>query len=270
MAAVRIAINDESLKGPLVWSLFVHGILAVTMLVSTFLSHRGEGWGGPGAGAVSVTLVGGLQGVPLPRPEVVTQSRVVDNTKGLYKSEPVPKVKPPVEKATELPEFAKEKPKRIISEKSRVLEDDTPPPPNAVPYGQGGSPSVPYSSSSFSLGPGGATTAGMGFGGPGAGGGGDFGSHYSWYVDAVRSRVSSNWLQSTVDPAIRFAPRAVVTFDILRSGSVANVQVLKSSGNSSVDNSAVRAILGSSPLQALPNEYSGGKVSVEFWFDFKR
>jgi protein TonB len=269
MAAVRIAINDESIKGPLVWSLFAHGILAATLLVSTFLSHRGEGWGGPGSGAVSVTLVGGLQGVPLPRPEVVTTSRVVDNTKGLYKSEPVPKVKPPVEKATELPEFAKEKPKRIISEKSRILEDTAPPPPNAVPYGQGGSPSVPYSSS-FSLGASGATTAGMGFGSPGTGGGGDFGSRFSWYVTAVQSRVSSNWLQSTVDPAIRFAPRAVVTFDILRGGAIANVQILKSSGNSSVDNSAVRAILGSSPLQALPNEYSGNKVSVEFWFDFKR
>jgi hypothetical protein len=37
-----------------------------------------------------------------------------------------------------------------------------------------------------------------------------------------------------------------------------------------VDNSAVRAVLGSNPVQALPNEYNGGKVSVEFWFDFKR
>jgi len=69
---------------------------------------------------------------------------------------------------------------------------------------------------------------------------------------------------------VRFAPRAVVTFDILRNGSITNVQVLRSSGNSSVDTSAVRAILGSTPVQALPNEYSGAKVSVEFWFDFKR
>jgi protein TonB len=266
MAAVRIAINDESLKAPLVWSLLAHGLLFAALIVSTLLSHRGEGWGGPGSGSVSVTLVGGLSGVPLPRPETVTTSRVVDESKGLYTSEPVPKPPPPPPDAKEIPEFTKDKPQRIVSRPSKVLENDALPPPNAVPYGRGGAPSVPYAE--FSLGGDGATSAGMGFSGPG--GGGDFGSRFSWYVDAVRGRVSSNWLQSTVDPSIRFAPRAVVTFDILRNGSITNVQILRSSGNASVDNSAVRAILGSNPVQALPNEYSGNRVSVEFWFDFKR
>jgi periplasmic protein TonB len=264
MAAVRIAVNDENLKAPLVWSLLGHGLLFASLAISTLLSHRGEGWGGAGSGSVSVKLVGGLAGVPLPRPETVTTSRVVDPSKGLYTSEPVPKPKEPPPDAKEIPAFTKEKPKRIISRPSRVLENDTPPPPNAVPFGRGGAPSVPYEE--FNLGSDGATNAGMGFGGPG----GDFGSRFSWYVDAVRGRVSSNWLQSTVDPSVSFAPRAVVTFDILRSGSITNVQILRSSGNSSVDNSAVRAILGSNPVQALPNEYSGNKVSVEFWFDFKR
>jgi len=55
-----------------------------------------------------------------------------------------------------------------------------------------------------------------------------------------------------------------------RNNSHVNIQILQSSGNASVDNSAVRAILGSSPLNPLPGEYSGNKVSVEFWFDFKR
>jgi protein TonB len=267
MAAVRIAVNDESLKAPLVWSLAVHLILGAALTVSTLLSHQGEGWGGPGSGSVSVKLVGGLEGVPLPRPETVTNSRVVDESKGLYTSTPPPKrPPPPPPDAKEIPAFTREKPQRIVSRPSKILENDVPPPPNAVPYGRGGAPSVPYAE--FNLGNGGATAAGMGFNGPG--GGGDFGSRFSWYVDAVRSRVSSNWLQSTVDASVQFAPRAVVTFDILRNGSITNVQILRSSGNSSVDNSAVRAILGSNPVQALPNEYSGSKVSVEFWFDFKR
>jgi protein TonB len=265
MSAARIAVNDQSIKAPLVWSLAGHILLAAALTVSTLLSHRGEGWGGPG-GAVSVKLVGGLAGVPLPRPETVTTSRVVDESKGLYTSEPIPKPKAPIDNAREIPAFTKEKPQRFVSRPSKVLENDAPPPSNAVPYGRGGAPSVPYAE--FSLGNNGATAAGMGFSGPG--GGGDFGSRFSWYVDAVRSRVSSNWLQSTVDASVRFAPRAVVTFDILRNGSIANVQILRSSGNSSVDNSAVRAILGSNPVQALPNEYGGNKVSVEFWFDFKR
>jgi protein TonB len=73
-----------------------------------------------------------------------------------------------------------------------------------------------------------------------------------------------------VDPRIQYAPRVVATFDIMKDGSVANIQITKSSGNASVDTSAVRAIRDASPLDKLPAGYSGSKVSVEFWFDFKR
>jgi len=264
----RAGMDEPGLKGPLLWSLILHSALFGSLAVSTFLSHRGDLWGGPGGGgAVSVKLVGGLTGVPLPRPETVTESRVVDESKGLYKSEPKPKPPKEIPKdATPIPKFTKEKQPYYVTRPSKTLEDTTPPPENAVPYGQGGSPAVPYTQ--FGMGAGGATAAGMQFGGPG--GGGDFGGRFSWYVDAVRNRVASNWLQSTIDPSLRWAPRAVVSFDILRNGAVANIQILQSSGNASVDTSAMRAIQGSNPMQALPNEYSGNKVSVEFWFDFRR
>ena len=262
----RVATVQPGLKGPLTLSLVLHSLLFGSLAVSTIMSHRGDLWGGPGGGgAVSVKLVGGLTGVPLPRPESVTTNRVVDESKGLYKSEPKPKPKEPPPDAQQIPQFTKEKQPRYVTRPSKTLEDTTPPPQNAVPYGQGGSPAVPYTQ--FGMGAGGSTPAGMQFGGPG---GGDFGGRFSWYVDAVRNRVSSNWLESTVDPSLRWAPRAVVSFDILRNGAVANVQILQSSGNASVDASAMRAIQGSSPMQALPNEYSGNKVSVEFWFDFRR
>jgi protein TonB len=263
---VRAGVQEPGLKGPLLWSLILHSLLFGSLAVSTILSHRGEGWGGPGGGgAVSVKLVGGVTGVPLPQPEAVTTNRVVDESKGLYKSEPKPKPKEPPPDTKKIPEFTKEKPPQYVTRPSKTLEDTTPPPQNAVPYGQGGSPAVPYTQ--FGMGAGGATSAGMQFGGQG---GGDFGGRFPWYVDAVRNRVSSNWLQSTVDPSLRWAPRAVVTFDILRNGAITNVQILQSSGNASVDSSAMRAILGSNPANPLPNEYSGNKVSVEFWFDFRR
>jgi TonB family protein len=115
---------------------------------------------------------------------------------------------------------------------------------------------------------GGSSQGGLGF--TGAGGGGDFAGRFPWYVEAVRRRISGNWLHSTVDPSIRWAPRAVVSFQVFRDGSVGNIQMLRSSGNTSVDNSAVRAILNSSPLERLPNDYAGSFVIVEFWFDFRR
>jgi len=259
--------GDPSLKPMLVWSVVFHGALAATMLVSTLVSGHGENWSGStGGGAVTVGLVGSVPAIPLPKPDTITESRVVDESKGLFKEEPKPKPVAPPPTSVPIPDFKHEKTPPIVPSKpSKILENpNVPPPTNAVPYGGGGAPALPYSSS-FAA-PGG-TQGGMGMTGPG---GGDFGSKYSWFVDAVRNRISSNWLQSMVDPSVRFAPRATVTFDILRDGSIVNIQVIHSSGNSSVDNSAKRAILSSSPVNRLPNDYSGSVVNVEFWFEFKR
>jgi TonB family protein len=255
----------ESLKKPFFWSVVFHTLLFGSLTVSTIYSHRGDMWGSAGGdGSVSVGLVAKLPGIMLPRPDVVTQSQVVDTTKGLYKAEPPkpqPKeIEPDVKK---IPEFAKEKTLKIISRPSKVFEDKTPPPTNAVPYGQGGSPALPYSSFAMN----GPTQGGMGFSGPG---GGDFAGRFPSYVDAVRNRISSNWLQSTVDPTVRWAPRASFSFQVLRDGTVTNIQMMQSSGNSSVDNSARRAILSSTPMSPLPSNYPGNSVTVEFWFDFRR
>lgn len=255
----------DDLKKPFVWSLGFHALLFSSLVASTLLSHRGELWGGAGGdNSVSVGLVASVPGVTLPRPEAVTTSRVVDETKGLYKSEPQPKPKEILPEEKTIPEFKKEKAPRYITRPSKILEDKTPPPTNAVPYGQGGSPALPYSSFAMNSG---QTKGGMGFSGPG---GGDFAGRFPSYVDGVRNRISSNWLQSTVDPSVPWAPRAMFTFQILRDGTVTNVQMTQSSGIRSVDNSALRAILSSSPVSALPSGYSGNSVSVEFYFDFRR
>jgi protein TonB len=46
--------------------------------------------------------------------------------------------------------------------------------------------------------------------------------------------------------------------------------VEQSSGVPSLDVSASRAIQRIDTFGALPNEYNGNKVSVEFWFDYRR
>jgi periplasmic protein TonB len=245
-------------------SLVFHVVLGALLFISATYSHHEESWGGPG-GAISVGVVGSVPGIPMPRPEVETTNRVVDESKGLYKSEPAPKAVPPPD-ATPIPKFERNKPPKYVTRPSKVLENKAPPPPNAVPYGGGGTPTVPYTS--FAMGAGTATQGGMAF--SGSAGGGNFGSRFSWYVEAVQRRVSGNWLLSTVDPGVQYAPRVTVIFEILRDGTVTNVQVTKSSGNSSVDMSAVRSIRDSSPLDHLPPEYSGSNVNVEYWFEFKR
>jgi TonB family protein len=253
-----------SLKKPLLWSVVCHLALFGSLTLSTIYSHSGEMWGSAGGdGAVSVGLVARVPGVTLPRPEAVTQSQVVDTSKGLYKSEPAPKPAPIAPDVQKIPEFKKEKAPHIMSRPSKVFEDKTPPPTNAVPYGQGGSPALPYSSFAMS----GPSQGGMGFSGPG---GGDFSGRFPSYVDAVRNRISSNWLQSTVDASVRWAPRAEFTFQIMRDGTVVNIQMTQSSSNRAVDNSMLRAIQSSNPLSPLPSSYPGTSVTVTFYFDFRR
>jgi periplasmic protein TonB len=262
MSALAAIRTDDNFKRFLYISIFLHCGLGVLAVISAINEHSGENWGGPG-GSITVGIVGSVPAIPLPRPDAVSTNRVVDESKGLFKSEPQPLPKPEPD-AIPIPKFEREKPPKYVTRPSKVLENPTPPPTNAIPYGGGGTPTVP--TTSFALGAG-TTQAGLGFTGAG---GGDFGSRFSWYVEAVQRRISSNWLQSTVDPSVSLAPRAIVTFTILRDGSVTNIQVTHSSNNASVDSSAIRAVRDSSPLDRLPPAYSGSNVNVEFWFDFRR
>ncbi|MGH9575016.1 MAG: TonB family protein [Candidatus Acidiferrales bacterium] len=274
--------SADSLKTPLILAVVLHVCLFVGALVGGYFQGHENSWGGPG-GSMQVGIVGSMPAIPLPTPDVLNQSRVVDNSKGLYQSKPLPApVIPP--DATPIPEFLKSKPLKPVakpkvekplsvptepkynSRPSKLLENKEPPPENAVPYGGGGQPAIPRSSA-FAIGNTGATQAGLAFNGAS---GGDFGSRFSWYVTAVQQRVASNWLQSTIDQNISWAPRVVVTFDILRNGAIANIQITQSSNNQSVDLSARRAVQQSSPVMALPAAYAGSRVGVEFYFDYKR
>src|SRR2546423_1503302 len=102
------------------------------------------------------------------------------------------------------------------------------------------------------------------------GGGGDFGTRFGWYVDTVRRKVSDNWLKYEIDPRIGEARRVYLVFDITRDGHPSHIEVEQSSGVPSLDQSAVRALQRIDTFGPLPSDYSGNKVSVEFWFDYKR
>ena len=109
-----------------------------------------------------------------------------------------------------------------------------------------------------------------GSGGVGVGDGTPFGSRFGAYANLIRDRVAQKWHADQVDARIRSLPTAIVTFDIQRSGQVANVRVIQSSGNVSLDNSARRAVMEASPFEPLPAAYSGSSATIEFWFTLKR
>ncbi len=263
MAASADIYNEhESWQRPIAWSAALHVALFGGMLLYAVVIGRmtGESWGGAGGGgAMSATLVATI---PLPNVAPQSQNIVANESKGLTQS--LPKVKEePAPEAIPIPE--KDTKKRVPERKPQTTTQPRPQPVveanNVIPFGQGGPVSGPYGV--FSAG---NAKGGFGFNG----GGGDFGSKYAWYVNVVRQKVAENWLKYEIDPNIHDARRVYITFDITRNGQPSNVQIEQSSGVPSLDQSAVRALQRIDSFGPLPNEYAGSRVSVEFWFDYRR
>jgi len=265
MSAHVLTMSDEShegLQGSLLVSLILHLVLFSSILLYTLigfhLGTHGPSWGTEGA--TRVGAVASLPGIPLPSPMLTTHTQVATQNTGLYKTEPVPKEETPPD-AQQIPKFKDAvRPEKLERVNTRIHKTKEIPPPNAIPYGESGPPTMSYSQM--------VTTAGTG--GIAVGAENSFGQQYAWYVASMRARISANWLLATISPNITSAPRVYLSFQISRDGTITNVQVTQPSGVPEVDRSALRAILASNPLPPLPRDYSGGSVDVQFYFDFHR
>lgn len=258
-ADAEIFFEHGKLGRPLLASVGLHlGFAVMAVLLSMYSGRHGEMWGAGGGGdAIGVSLV---STVPLPASPVQTQNVVANESKGLTESKPQEKENEP--DAIPIPDKnTKVKAKPAVSATKAKPKPEPEPETNEIPYGKGGPISGPYGTFSAA-----GAKGGFGF----QGGGGDFGSTYAWYVRVVQQKVSENWLKYEIDPSIHKANRVYLTFDITRSGQPTHVQVEQSSGVPSLDQSAVRAIQRIDTFGPLPPEYSGSKVTVEFWFDYMR
>jgi protein TonB len=259
MANAEIFFEHDSWPRALGWSAGFHiSVTAFILLYSViFTGSRGNDWGSGGGGdAMGVTLV---SSVPLPASPTQTQNILANESKGLTQSKP----KEEEEKA---PDAIEIQDKNTKVRKKQVTSTKTKPQPepqetNQAAFGEGGPVSGPY----------GTFAAGGAKGGFEVnGGGGDFGTRYGWYVQVIQRKVSENWLKYEVDPGINGAQRVYITFDVARDGHPYNVQVEQSSGVPSLDISAQRALQRIDTFGPLPTDYSGNKLSVEYWFDYKK
>ena len=261
MASTEIYFEHDRWGRALAWSLGLHVGITAALLVYTAFVTRGSGdaWGAGGGGeAIGATLV---STVPLAATPAPTQNVLANESKGLTQSQPKIQEKEP--DAVEIQGKNKKiKPKRKQITESKANPQSAPEPEeNQVAFGEGGPVSGPYGTFS-------AAGAKGGFGI--TGGGGDFGTKYAWYVQVIQRKVSENWLKYEVDPRITSAQRVYITFDVARDGHPANVRVEQSSGVPSLDISAVRALQRIDTFGPLPPDYPGSKITVEYWFDYKR
>ncbi len=256
----EIFFEHDSWPRALGWSAGFHIALTAFILLYTavFTGSRGEGWGAGGGGsAIGVSLV---SSVPLPATPAQTQNVLANESKGITKSQPKPEEKE--QDAIEIQgKNSKIKPKKVPTPTKEKPQPAPQEETNQVAFGEGGPVSGPYGS--FAAG---GAKGGFGI----TGSGGDFGTKFGWYVQIIQRKVSENWLKYEVDPRITGAQRVYITFDVARDGHPFNVQVEQSSGVPSLDYSATRALQRIDTFGPLPPDYNGGKISVEYWFDYSK
>jgi protein TonB len=253
--------QPESLKGPLVGSLTLHISMAAAVVVFSLVGGRREYWGDRNAGGGSAMLINVVHQLPLPA-NSGTVNPVANDT---HSEAPEPKpeavkkvqVKEPEPDAIPIPSRStpkKASPRAASVNKFREKQIDR---PNQLYSSEGQRLVSPMIGQ-------------PGSGGIGVGRGSPFGDRFGYYVDILRQKVAQSWRTGDVDPRIRMAPPAVVTFTIRRDGSISGVRVLQTSGNLALDLSAQRAIADAAPFPPLPAGYNGNDVSIEFWFELKR
>jgi protein TonB len=118
-----------------------------------------------------------------------------------------------------------------------------PTPPPAPPAGGGGGLSV-----------------GESVGGNASGIPADF--HFTYYIERMLALIESRWYKPSVPPGTRTR----VGFVILKSGRVEGIRLEESSGISSFDRAALRAMYAANPLPPLPPAYGKPSLTVHLSF----
>ena len=93
--------------------------------------------------------------------------------------------------------------------------------------------------------------------------GAGFGSSY--YLSLVFGKIRDLW-DNPVETSTTL--RVTIYFKILKDGQIIDTQVEKSSGIELFDQSAIRAILSSTPYPPLPTEYTGEYLGIHLEFEY--
>ena len=92
-----------------------------------------------------------------------------------------------------------------------------------------------------------------------------FGLRYAYYRDIVSRKVAENWYNSEADPRASQDKHVNIRIEILRDGSITNIQMEQRSGSPTLDQSALRALQRIDTFGPLP---AGDHVTVELTFDY--
>lgn len=248
--------EPEHLRTPFAGSLILHAGLAGALIAGAFFQKTPIQIGdiNPGSG-IAVNVV---NQIPIVRKQG-NINPVANDTESTVPQEPLklkdqrPASTPPPPNAIELP--AKTPTPKIERKPSTAYRPPVEARPNQV-YSR-----VPQAMVSPQVGMRGG--AGIGIG-PNS----TFGYQFGAYAQQIRDLIASKWNQAGV--TARPGAQAVVTFQIMRDGSLRAIQLVQTSGSYTLDISARRAVMDASPLPPLPGGFPRNEADVELFFELGR
>jgi TonB family protein len=90
---------------------------------------------------------------------------------------------------------------------------------------------------------------------------------YTYYLQAIHAKISSNWVTALIRSGASGNLATEVSFRIFRNGRTSEPEIRTSSGNRTMDLSAIRAIRNASPFPPLPRDYEDEYLIVRLIFE---
>lgn len=276
----RLGTDDRAFKRAMVFSAAVHTVILAMIIINPSLpSTRKPGQvyyvtfgGSPGGGSGGAGR-GGITAAPAAETTAIAPTEVKPQT--LRDLTTVQKLQ--ADKPSSTLRFPVDKPKREAKpaplKKTEISKVD----PSAKAAAVKTPPGKANAAAGTSTG-GAGLTIGGGKPGFGEGGGGGIGGlidqigqsdfPYPWYTQEVQGKISSNWIESLIDPGVTGTFQVAVYFRIFKDGSISSVDIKETSGIKTLDQSAVRAVLRSTNFPPLPDGYNESYLGIVLIFEY--
>jgi TonB family protein len=252
---VDILDQHDALSGGFIAAFLLHAGVVVVLTVGWFWMHRARETlgevhpaGGPAYDVAAVSKI------PIPQRDA-PQNPVAADTQSTVRSAPAKeetekKIPVPDKDAFQIPDRKKKQAEQPLHQQQYMQQARK----NQV-YSR-----TPTAVASPMYGASGSGQVGIGPNSP-------LGTRLGWYAEIVRQQIAQQWLTNGLDSSSQRAP-AMVSFTIMRDGSVKDVRVLQSSGNPNIDNTAQRAVY-QAKLPPLPGQVTDSSITAQFTFNLR-
>jgi protein TonB len=256
--ATGVTTRGDHFGGGFAGALALHGAAAGLLLGGAYFFHTGQSWGDLGAttGSIQATMVASI---PLPRRAPLNEDNVLaTDAPSPAPVAPEPKtVEAPKPEALAIPEKTTKPVK--VADKTTQAPPLHPQPvkvdPKKAQTGDAPGLKIAMNSAQTKIGTFSVAVTDN-----------NFGVRYAYYIQQINQKLESQWYVGMLDTQAA-GRRVYLDFQIARDGTPSQIRIQKSSGDATLDQTALSALQHVETFGPLPDGYQGSYVNVQYFFD---